>query len=168
LFSFQQELTSMRVNASSFFCAAVLAVTGGLATLVFQHPTLQAAPGEAAAAKPVESDMHEFMEYLFEPSYKRLRPLMAAAPADNAGWKGIKADSLVLAEGGNLLLDRLPEHDQAAWKELSTAVRDAGGSLYQAARKKDYPTARQHYEAMIKKCNACHQQFADGEHQLTP
>ena len=133
-----------------------------------QQLVLEAKAAEPVAAKPVETDMHEFMEYLFEPSYKRLRPLMASAPADNAAWKGIKGDSLVLAEGGNLLLQRLPEQDQAAWTELSMAVRTSGGALYQAARKKDYATARQQYEAMIKKCNACHTKFADGEHQLLP
>ena len=50
----------------------------------------------------VESDMHELMEYLFEPSYLRLKTAMASEPKERADWKGIKADSLVLAEGANL------------------------------------------------------------------
>jgi hypothetical protein len=112
--------------------------------------------------------MHEFMEYVFQPTYLRLKQSMAAAPADNAGWKGVKADSLVLAEGGNLLLLRTPEEESAAWNETSAAVRDLGGELYQAAKKKDYPTARKHYEAMLIKCNSCHDKFAGGEHQLAP
>ena len=29
--------------------------------------------------------MHEFMEYVFEPNYKRLKVVMASEPADNAG-----------------------------------------------------------------------------------
>ena len=121
-----------------------------------------------AQTQPVEKDMHEFMEYVFQPTYKRLQQSMAAEPADNNAWKGIKADSLILAEGGNLLLFRSPEKEAAAWNDLSAAVRDAGGSLYQAAKKKDYKMARQHYEVMLKKCNACHDKFADGEHQLSP
>jgi hypothetical protein len=143
---------------------ALLALNAGLAA-----PVRAESPAQSAAqGLPVEKDMHEFMEYVFQPTYKRLKLAMAAAPAENAAWKGIKADALILAEGGNLLLLRAPEKDAAAWNELSAAVREAGGKLYQAAKQKDYPAARPHYEAMLKKCNACHDQFADGEHQLAP
>ena len=112
--------------------------------------------------------MHEFMEYVFQPTYKRLKSSIAVEPADNNAWKGIKADALILAEGGNLLLLRSPKEDAAAWSDLSAAVRESGGSLYQSAKKKDYKSARQQYEVMLKKCNACHDKFADGEHQLSP
>jgi hypothetical protein len=93
------------------------------------------------AAKPVESDMHEFMEYLFSPTFKRLKPAIAASPTDNKGWKAIKADSLVLAEGGNLLLMRPPEKDATDWVKHSVQVRDLGGQLYEAAKAKDYAAA---------------------------
>ncbi len=119
-------------------------------------------------SKPVESDMHEFMEYVFQPTYKRLQKSIAAEPVDKAGWKGIKADSLILAEAGNLLLHRGPKEDQAAWDELSVVMREDGSMLYQAAKAKDFKVARQLYEQMITKCNACHDKFAEGEHQLTP
>lgn len=145
---------------------------GGALAAISAGPLMTAraeSPSKSAAQpQPVEKDMHEFMEYVFQPTYKRLKLVMATAPADNAAWKGIKADSLILAEGGNLLLSRAPEKDAAAWNEISAAVREAGGQLYQAAKKKDYAAARPHYELMLKKCNACHDQFADGEHQLSP
>jgi hypothetical protein len=117
---------------------------------------------------PVEESMHEFMEYVFEPAYKRLKVAMAAAPADNAGWKAIKGDSLPLAEAGNLLLTRLPDDDADAWAGHSAKVRDFGGQLYGAAKKKDFPAARKAYESMIQNCNACHDQFAGGAHILKP
>ena len=126
------------------------------------------AKADRPAAEPVEPSMHEFMEYVFEPSFKRLKSAMATAPADNAGWKAIKGDSLSLAEAGNLLLLRKADEHDAEWAELSAQVRSLGGQLYTAARKKDYPTARKHYEAMVVKCNACHSKFAGGEHQLKP
>ena len=125
-------------------------------------------PPAQGQPQPVEKDMHEFMEYVFQPTYKRLKPLMANAPSDNVGWKGIKADSLTLAESGNLLLSRVPDKDREKWVEWSTAVRETGGELYQAAKKKDFPSARKHYETMLTKCNACHTHFAHGEHQLSP
>lgn len=132
--------------------------------------SVQAAPTaeKKDAAEPVEPDMHEFMEYVFQPTFKRLKPVMASAPADNAGWKAIKADALILAEGGNLLLFRQPKDDVADWVKHSVQVRDFGGQLYRAAKAKDYASARKHYESMVQNCNACHQQFAGGEHILTP
>ncbi|MEY4178318.1 MAG: hypothetical protein RLY70_1892 [Planctomycetota bacterium] len=125
----------------------------------------QAGPPKPA---PVEESMHEFMEYVFEPAYKRLKTAMATAPTDNAGWKAIKGDSLPLAEAGNLLLTRLPEDDATAWAGHSAKVRDFGGQLYGAAKKKDFAAARKAYESMIQNCNACHDQFAGGSHILKP
>ncbi len=121
-----------------------------------------------AAPQAVEDDMHEFMEYVFQPTYKRLKQSMSAEPADNSVWKGIKSDSLILAEGGNLLLLRVPDEDAATWSELSAAVRDLGGQLYRSAKKKNYADAGKSYRAMLMKCNDCHNKFADGEHQLAP
>lgn len=123
---------------------------------------------QAARPAPVEEDMHEFMEYAFQPAYLRLQAAMAAEPKDNAGWKPIKAESLVLAEGGNLLLMRPSAEDARDWNAYSIQVRQLGGELYAAARKKDFATARKRYEAMLLRCNACHDQFAGGEHQLEP
>src|SRR5690606_25530851 len=109
---------------------------------------------------------HEFMEYAFEPAYLRLKNALAAQPADNSAWKGIKSDALILAEGGNLLLMRPDGGDAAAWNELSVAVRQAGQQLYAAGKKRDFAAARPAFEALLIKCNACHTKFADGEHQL--
>jgi len=123
---------------------------------------------DKTATVPVEPDMHEFMEYVFQPTFRRLKPAMATAPTDNKIWKAIKADALILAEGGNLLLMREPQDDIADWMNHSVEVRDFGGEFYRAARAKDHTTARKHYEAMIESCNACHHQFANGEHILAP
>jgi hypothetical protein len=131
-------------------------------------PNAAAQADKKDAARPVESDMHEFMEYVFEPTFKRLKPAMSSAPSENKGWKAIKADSLLLAEAGNLLLIRQPEKDAADWVKHSVQVRDLGGQLYEAAKAKDFAAARKHYQAMIESCNACHKQFASGDYTLAP
>lgn len=120
------------------------------------------------AGVPVEPDMHEFMEYVFQPTYKRLKQAIAAEPDNRKVWKAIKSDALILAEGGNLLLLHEPKDNGASWNEYSLDVRKEGAQLYKAAKAKDFKAARKHYEAMLQNCNACHQNFADGEHQLTP
>ena len=119
-------------------------------------------------AEPVETDMHEFMEYYFQPTYRRLKVSMAVESKDNNTWKAIKADAMILAEGGNLTLQRAPEDDAEDWNKLCAEVREHGKSLYTAARKKDSTSAQKSYEIMLQRCNACHDKFADGEHQLTP
>ena len=160
----------MRSNAAFGFVVAIGVISACIAITIDPPAEVSAAQPATARAQPqpVEPSMHEFMEYVFQPTYKRLKSSMASEPADNNSWKAIKADSLTLAEATNLLLARLPEKDGDSWSELSIAVRDAGSGLYQAAKKKDYKTTRQQYETMLTKCNACHNHFAKGEHQLTP
>ena len=117
---------------------------------------------------PVEGDMHEFMEYVFQPTYKRLKESMAIPEKDNAAWKSIKSDSLILAEGGNLLLFRGQDSESQNWNKHASTIRKLGGQLYQAAKQKNQADSQTAYRAMIQNCNACHQDFADGEYQLSP
>lgn len=118
--------------------------------------------------KPVEDDMHEFMEYAFEPFFHELKETMAQPPADKRAWKPVKANSLILAENGNLLMLRGPDEDKDDWNRIAADLRDQGGLLYQAAKKRDYAVARKQYEGFVAKCNECHEQFADGEHIQKP
>lgn len=151
------------------FVAGCVAAFAGL--MWNESAETRAADGDAAdktAAMPVEPDMHEFMEYVFQPTYRRLKKAMAGAPTDNAGWKAIKADALCLAESGNLLLIRKPKTDVADWVKHSIQVRDFGGQMYRAAKAKDYATTRKTYESMLDNCNACHKQFENGKHILAP
>ena len=127
-----------------------------------------AAPENSSDAGPVEDDMHEFMEYVFQPTYRRLKSQMAKSPKDKQVWKAIKSDALILAEGGNLLLLRKPPKDADDWKGYSLAVRASGSRLYDAGRKQDAAVASKHYRSMLENCNACHKQFAKGRYQLKP
>ena len=122
----------------------------------------------APTMKPVEDDVHEFMEYAFEPFFHDLKDLMASEPADKRAWKPVKAASLILAENGNLLMLRGPEEGRAKWNQIAADLRDSGQLLYQSAKKRDYATARKHYEKFVDNCNACHHAFADGEHIQKP
>lgn len=122
----------------------------------------------ADEAEIVEDSMHEFMEYVFQPTYRRLKVAMATEPADNKGWKAIKSDSLILAESCNLLFARTPDEDAADWNKHATASRTDGAALYHAAGAKDFAKATATYKAMLNNCNACHRQFEDGKHILEP
>ena len=125
-------------------------------------------PKSADSPKPVDDDMHHLMEYVFEPAWKRLQVTMASEPSDKKAWKSVKADALTLAEVTNLLLHRIPEENTDDWVRLAVETRSAGSDFYQASRKRDFPNASKSYKLMLKNCNACHDTFADGEHQLEP
>jgi hypothetical protein len=126
---------------------------------------LTAADGDVV---PVEESMHEFMEYVFQPTYIRLKKSMAAAPEDNAGWKGIKSDSLILAESCNLLYGRKPAEHGEDWVKHAAASKAGGAALYKAARAKDFAAASTAWKTMLESCNACHKQFENGKHILQP
>jgi hypothetical protein len=117
---------------------------------------------------PVETNMHEFMEYAFQPAYKRLKAAMNEGEDAKRFWSRVKAESLVLAEGGNLLLIRGPEEHRDQWEANALQVRDLAAKLYHAGHEKDFAAAKESYQQMLKACNTCHKQFAHGEHQLTP
>jgi len=122
----------------------------------------------ASAPAPVPVSMHDFMEGVFQSPYRRLKVAMAEEPKDSAGWKAIRSDSLILAEGGNLLLLRLPEKDTDSWTAHSIDTRSAGAELVTAAKAKNFTEARKAYESMLNHCNACHRQFENGKHILAP
>lgn len=146
----------------AFFAFAFVASTAPRD--VYAMPSAKAVEGPEI----VEDSMHEFMEYVFQPTYRRLKKTMATEPANNAGWKAMKSDSLILAESCNLLFQRTPEEDGADWNQHSIDSRSGGAALYQAARKKDFAAATKSWQAMLESCNACHRQFENGKHILTP
>lgn len=148
-------------------CGTLLFALGAAAT---PFPTVNADPPSTEAgvkAEPVEKDMHEFMEYYFQPTYLRLKKSMASEPADKQGWKAIKSDALILAQGGNQLL-LLEQSSEADWKKASAEVRSHGAELYRAGKARDFKAASRSYRSMLASCNACHKQYEDGKHILKP
>lgn len=148
-------------------------VTLSLAAVSFSMKSSETHASPVAAANvedvvPVEESMHEFMEYVFQPAYQRLKPALATAPTDNKGWKAIKGDALTLAESCNLLFGRAPEENAADWKKHAAASRDGGGKLYAAAKAKDFAATQSAWKGMLESCNACHRQFENGKHILQP
>lgn len=125
-------------------------------------------PSPAEEVVPVEDSMHEFMEYVFQPTYLRLKQSMASAPADNKGWKAIKSDSLILAESCNLLFGRKPAEHAEDWVKHAKSSKELGAKLYGAAKARDFVGATDAYKAMLESCNSCHRQFENGKHILTP
>ncbi len=123
---------------------------------------------EEATFEPIDN-MHHFMEYISQPSYRALKKSFAGeAPADRKGWKQIKSHALILAETSALVADRVPkgstEDQEKEWREISLAVYQAGKKLYKSVG--DFEAAKKNYGVMIESCNKCHKVFDNGKHQL--
>lgn len=116
--------------------------------------------------EPIDN-MHHFMEYICEPSYKGLKQVLATEPADRKAWKAFKNHALVLAESSALVAARGPEDEvkNKQWKAISLEVYQSGKSLYKSAG--NYSDAKKHYGVMLDSCNRCHTVFAEGKYQLS-
>ena len=112
--------------------------------------------------------MHDLMEGMFQAPYLRLKASIESEPKNNVGWRAIRSDLLILAEGSNFLVLRKQEKDQAMWDEHSIASKKDGEKALKAAKKKNFAETRKSYESMLVHCNDCHKSFADGKYQLVP
>lgn len=144
-------------------------------SISFAQPTIQEPetptpvttnPDDTTDAFGPVDDMHHFMEYVCEPSYKDLQQLLASEPTSRPEWKSLKNHAMVLAESSALVADRGPEEasESKQWKSISLAVHRHGTSLYKSAGK--YADAKKHFGLMVDQCNKCHTVFAEGKHQL--
>ena len=154
----------------SFRFGVVAMLIGSVALGAYFQPLVQAVPAANLELEivPVDTNMHDFMEGMFQAPYRRLKVSIAAEPTDNNGWKAIRSDILILAEGSNLLVLRKPEKEQAKWDEISLASKNAGEMAFKAAKTKNFAETRKAYESMLVHCNECHKTFANGKHQLAP
>ena len=154
----------------SFRFGVFALLIGSLAMGAFFQPPAIAIPTYSIATElvPVDTNMHDFMEGMFQAPYRRLKESIAAEPKDNNGWKAIRSDLLILAEGSNLLLLRKQEKDQPKWDEMSLASKQAGEMAFKAAKIKNFAESRKAYESMLVHCNHCHKVFANDKHQLAP
>lgn len=156
------------MKKTALFSFTVLVCCVAIGTVVRGADETTSSDSSEPGLAPVEADVHEFMEYAFEPFFKQLKASLQGPPADKKAWVPVKANALVLAESGNLLMLRGPDENKAEWNRLSAELRDQGKMLYQAAKKREFEPTKTNYMKLVTKCNACHEKFADGEHMQKP
>jgi len=163
----------MKRLATLLLILFTVVVSGGLASTHFV-PQEKTKPANQEKEKEVPIDeqfeavdnMHHFMEYICEPSYKGLKAALATEPANRKAWKPFKNHALVLAETAALVAARAPDDEAKAkeWKTIALSVHKHGAALYKSAGQ--YEQAKKHYGLMIDQCNKCHTVFAEGKYQL--
>lgn len=159
-----------RLLLTSLFCALAFgAIRHNDASVSWSNEPVPATFDEGdAGVQPVEPSMHEFMEYVFQPAYLRLKESLKSAPASNTAWRPVKSDALILAESCNLLLSRRPEEHGDDWVRHAVASRTRGAEFYAAAKARNFDQAVSTFGTMLESCNACHRQFEEGKHILKP
>lgn len=102
------------------------------------------------------------MNGLIETNFNGLGKILKEKPAEADAWSFARGQSLLIAEGANLLMMRAPKSrdKQDSWMEKAIALREAGVKLGQAATNKDYLAARTAMANLANSCNRCHEAFA--------
>jgi hypothetical protein len=113
-------------------------------------------------------EAHEVMELFFEHEFETLKELMQKEPTKRNDWKGIFNGALELAEAHNLLFFRDDEDymETDEWITLTVAGRDAALAIATSVKARDFSVIKSKYSAMVKSCNACHEEFQGDEPEV--
>lgn len=120
-----------------------------------------AAPAPAAPLRPVGT-MSELMVHLIRPTSDAVFYITSRTPTTEAEWVALQAQTLTLAEAGNLLL--LPAHarGRAQWIADARLMLEAGKKAFTAAKAKDLAALEALNDEMYESCLSCHTHFRAG------
>ena len=120
-----------------------------------------AAPAPAAPLRPVGT-MSELMVHLIRPTSDAVFYITSRTPTTEAEWVALQAQTLTLAEAGNLLL--LPAHarGRAQWIADARLMLEAGKKAFTAAKAKDLAALEALNDEMYESCVSCHTYFRAG------
>lgn len=164
--------TAFNISVVALLKVTLVASLGMAIPLVLETKKSLPSKPEHAKTVPAEDqfapvdDMHPFLEYVCEPSYKGLKQLLATKPENRTAWKAFKYHAIVLAETSALVANRAAEDSDKAkqWRQIALPVHKSGTAFYKSAGK--YDEAKKHYGLLVEQCNKCHTVLADGKHQL--
>ncbi len=120
-----------------------------------------AAPAPAPPLRPVGT-MSELMVHLIRPTSDAVFYITSRTPTTEAEWVALQAQTLTLAEAGNLLL--LPAHarGRAQWIADARLMLEAGKKAFTAAKAKDLAALEALNDEMYESCVSCHTHFRVG------
>ena len=143
--------------------AADVRVTGQATAPAVGTPPATRAPAPPATPplRPVGT-MSELMVHLIRPTSDAVFYITSRTPATEAEWVVLQAQTLTLAEAGNLLL--LPAHarGRAQWVSDARLMLEAGKKAFTAAKAKDVAALEALNDEMYESCVACHTHFRAG------
>ena len=141
----------MRVSILFFLAAAALFLS---AVALAQAPSFQ----------PVGT-VSQLMIDLIYPSSDAIFYIERAPPKNEVEWNVIRAQALLLAESGNLLMMAGRARDQGNWMKDSKMLIDAGTAAYKAASAKDMTAILALNDQLNAACVTCHEQYRPNYHK---
>jgi hypothetical protein len=129
-----------------------IAVAAGVLVLFTVTSAQQIAPRAVATTADI-------MTALVAPSSTVVFRAASEPPRDANDWIALRAQALMLAESGNLLLIGTRVRDEDEWTRQAAALRDAAAAAAKAAAAKDATALSEAGERVYETCEQCHQQY---------
>ena len=101
----------------------------------------------------------DIMTTLVAPSSTAVFRAASAPPSDAQDWSALRAQALLLAESGNLLLIGARVRDEDEWTRQAAALRDSAEAAAKAAAAKDATALSEAGDRVYETCEQCHQQY---------
>ena len=117
-----------------------------------------AAVAQAPSFQPVGS-MAELMVRIIYPTSDALFYIERDPPKTDVQWNAIRAQALILAESGNLMLLPNRLRDQGDWIKETKVMIDLATTAYRAALAKDMDGILAVNDKLTDSCIVCHQQY---------
>ena len=150
----------MRSLVVSLMAGAGLLATAALA----QDP----APAQAPAAFHPVGNMSQLMIDIIYPTSDAIFYVDRDPPKTEKQWNDLRAQALMLAESGNLLLMEGRARDQKNWVLDAKMMLDIGEKAFHAAQAHDLDGIRALNDSLNAACVTCHQQYRPGYHRRPP
>jgi hypothetical protein len=110
-------------------------------------------------------NMSQLMIDLIYPSSDALFYVDRDPPKNQHEWDSLRAQALMLAESGNLLMMPGRARDQENWIKYSKIMIDIGKTAFKAAQAKDLDGIRALNDPLNDVCVNCHLQYRPGYHK---
>lgn len=89
-------------------------------------------------------------------------------PKNQHDWNALRAQALILAESGNLLMMEGRARDQNDWIKYSKQMIDLGTRAFKAAQAKDLDAIHALNDPLNDVCVNCHLEYRPGYHRRPP
>ena len=123
-----------------------------------------AALAQAPTFQPVGS-VSQLMIDIIYPTSDSIFYVDRDPPKNDHEWNLLRAQALMLAESGNLLLMPGRARDQENWVKYSKTMIDLGKTAFRAAENKDLDAMRALNDPLNDVCVNCHYQYRPGYHR---
>lgn len=103
----------------------------------------------------------ELHETMISPASDVIFNVGSDPPNDEASWKSVRSNALILAESGNLLMMEGRAKDNGAWVEMSKSMVDGAVLAKRAAEAKDAEAVSKASDQIVAACMRCHEPYRD-------